>query len=137
MKEDVAFFTDTEPANFCDGVVGGSSFHNLPFDVMGNIVPDEFPDIGTECGPLVILIQCVHVRIVLVIPGLHGVVGGTSVCLPVAGVSPGDSSLVHQIVHLAANAWEDFTCVRLFLGFTGTFEGLGCCSIVVVVIVAI
>ena len=133
----MAFFTDTEPANFCDGVVGGSSFDNLPFDVMGNVVPDEFSDIGTECGPLVILIQCVHVRIVLVIPGLHGVVGGTSVCLPVAGVSPGDSSLVHQIVHLAANAWEDLYMCQAFLGFTGTFEGLGCCSIVVVVIVAI
>ena len=135
MKEDVAFFTDTEPANFCDGVVGGSSFYNLPFDVMGNVVPDEFPDIGTECGPLVFLIQCVHVRIVLVIPGLHGVVGGTSVCLPVAGVSPGDSSLVHQIVHLAANAWEDSACFRLFQWSTSAFESLGSCSIIIIIIV--
>ena len=114
MKEDVAFFTDTEPANFCDGVVGGSSFYNLPFDVMGNVVPDEFPDIGT---------------------GLHGVVGGTSVCLPVAGVSPGDSSLVHQIVHLAANAWEDSACFRLFQWSTSAFESLGSCSIIIIIIV--
>ena len=40
MKADVAVFTDTDPANFCDVVVGSSSFDNLPFDVMGNVVPD-------------------------------------------------------------------------------------------------
>ena len=75
VKEDVKFFADTEPANFSDGIVGGSSFYNLPFDVVGNVVPNEFPNIGTECGSLVFLIQCVHVRIVLVIPGLHWVIG--------------------------------------------------------------
>ena len=60
------FFTDTEPANFGDGVEGGSSFDHLPFNVVGDVVPYEMSNICTECGPLMVLIQCVHVRIVLV-----------------------------------------------------------------------
>ena len=47
MKENVLFFTYTEFANFCDGVVGSSSFHNIPVDVERDIVFDEFPDIFT------------------------------------------------------------------------------------------
>ena len=129
------FFTDTKSANFGDGVVGGSSFHYTPFDVVGYVVPYEFPNICTESGPLGFLIQSVYVGIVLVVPGLHWIVGGTSVCLPLAGVSPGDSCLVHQVVHLAANAWEDFACVRMLFRSTGTSESLGCCSIIVVVVV--
>ena len=105
----MVLFTDTESANFGDGIEGSSSLDNSPIDVMGNVVPFEFSNICTECGSLVFLIQCVHVRIVLVKPGLHWFIGGTSVCLPVAGVSPGDSCLVHQVVHHAANAWEDCT----------------------------
>ena len=60
MKEDVLFFTYTESANFCDGIVGSSSFHNIPVDVERDTVFDEASDIGTECGPLVLLIQCIY-----------------------------------------------------------------------------
>ena len=87
MKEDVKLFTYTEPANFCDGVVGCSSFDNLPFDVVGDAAPNETPDMCTECGPLMILIHSVDVMVVLVEPGLHWVVGATSVCFPVVGSS--------------------------------------------------
>ena len=45
MKEDVLFFTYTESANFCDGIVGSSSFDNIPVDVERDIVFDEFSDI--------------------------------------------------------------------------------------------
>ena len=90
------FFTDTESANFGDGVVGGSSFHYTPFDVVGYVVPYELPNICTESGPLGFLIQSVYVGIVLVVPGLHWVVGTTSVGLPVIGVSPGNSGFVDQ-----------------------------------------
>ena len=132
------FFTDAESANFGDGIVGCSSFYNIPFDVVGYVVPYEAPDISTECGPLVILIQCIDVRVVLVYPGLQWVVSGTSVSLPVAGVSPGDSCLVHQVVHLAANAWEDSACFRLFQWSTSAFECLDSCSIIIVdVVIAI
>ena len=58
VKEDVHLFTDAKPANFGDGVVGCSSFNNIPVDVKRNTVFDEFPDICTECGPLMLLIQC-------------------------------------------------------------------------------
>ena len=73
----------------------------------------------------------------LVISGFHKVVSATSICFPVVSVFPGDSCLVHQVVHLAANAREDFTCFRLFFRATGTSVGLGCCSIVVVIVVVI
>ena len=133
MKEDVKFFTNTESANFGCWIVWCSSFDNIPVDVERDIVFDEFPDIFTECGPLVLLIQCVDVRVVLVVSGLHWVVSTTSIGFPLIGVCPGDSCLVHQIVHLAANAREDFTCFRLLFRATGTSIGLGCCSIVIVV----
>ena len=115
MKEDVKLFTNTEPANFCDGVVGCSSFDNLPFDVVGDAAPNETPDIGTECGPLMILIPSVDVRIVLVEPGLHGVVGTTSIGFPVVSVLPGDSCLVHQVVHYAAFAREYLAGIRCLI----------------------
>ena len=135
MKEDVNLFTDAESANFGDGIVGCSSLDYIPFDAVRDAVPNQAPDICTECGPLVLLIQCGYVRIVLVHPGLEWVVSATSVGLPVAGVSPGDSCPVHHIVHLAANAWEDSACFRLFQWSTSAFEGLGSCSIVIIIIV--
>ena len=139
MEEDVNFFTDAESANFCDGIVGCSSFDYIPFDIVGYVVLNETPDICTECGPLLLLTQCAYVRVVLVNPGLQWVVCGTSVSLPVAGVSPCDSCSVHQVVHLAANAWEDSACFRLFQWNTSASECLDSCSIIVVddVIVAI
>ena len=118
MKEDMNFLTDAEPANFGDGVVGCSSFHNIPVDVERDTVFDEASDIGTECGPLVLLIQCVDVRVVLVVSGLHGIVSKTSICFPVTGVSPGDSCPIHQVVHHAAYAREYLAGARLFQGFT-------------------
>ena len=118
MKEDVNLFTDAESANFGDGIVRGSSLDYIPFDVVRYAVPNETPDICTECGPLVLLIQCVDVRVVLVVSGLHVVVSATSVGLLVAGVSPGDSGFVHQVVHHAANAREYLAGVRMFQGFT-------------------
>ena len=54
----------------------------------------------------------------LVEPGLHRVVGTTSVGLPVVGVSSGHSGFVNQVVHYAANAREYLAGVRLFQGFT-------------------
>ena len=54
------FLTNAEPANFGDGVVGCSSFYNIPVDVERDTVFDEASDIGTECGPLVLLIQCIY-----------------------------------------------------------------------------
>ena len=65
MKEDVDLFTDAESANFGDGIVGGSSLDYIPFDVVWYAVPNETPDMCTECGPLVLLIQCVYVRIII------------------------------------------------------------------------
>ena len=73
--EDVELFSDTESANFGDGVEGGSSLDHLPFDVVGDVISYEMSDICTQCGPLVILIHCVYVRLVLVKPGLHWVIG--------------------------------------------------------------
>ena len=110
VKEDVKFFTNTEPANFGSWIEWGSSFDNIPVDV----VFDELPDILTECGSCVGLIQCVDVRVVLVVSGLHGVVGATSISFPVVGISPSDSCPVHQVVHHAANAREDFAGFRGF-----------------------
>ena len=69
MKEDVYFLTDTESANFGDGVVGSSSLDNIPFDVVGYVVPYETSDISTESGSLVIFIHSIYVRVVLVYPG--------------------------------------------------------------------
>ena len=109
VKEDMHLFTDAEPANFGDGVVGSSSFNNIPVDVERNTVFDEFPDICTECGPLMLLIQCCDVTHVLSVPGLHLVVGTSSVGFPVVGISP-----VHQVVHHAANSREDFAGFRPF-----------------------
>ena len=108
------FFSDAEPANFGDGVVGCSSFYNIPVDVERDTVFDETSDIGTECGPLVLLIQCVDVRVVLVVSGLHWIVSTTSVCFPVTGVSSGDSCPIHQVVHHAAYSREYFTGFRCF-----------------------
>ena len=39
-------------------------------------------------------IQCVDVRVVLVVSGLHGAVSTNSVSFPMVGVSPGYSCLV-------------------------------------------
>ena len=111
-------FTDAEPTNLGDRIVGCSSLDNIPVDVERNIVFYEFPDIFTESGAFVLLILSVDVRHVLVVPGLHWVVGATSVGLPLAGVSPGDSGFVHQVVHHAANAREYLAGVRMFQGFT-------------------
>ena len=108
------FFTDAEPANFCDGIEGSSSFYDIPVDVERDTLSFEIPDISTECGPLVLLIQCVDVRVVLVVSGLHGIVSTTSVCFPVTGVSPGDSCPIHQVVHHAAYSREYFTGFRCF-----------------------
>ena len=82
MKEDVLLLTDTEPANFCDGIEGCSSFHYLPFDIVGDVVPDERPDIFTEGGACVLLILSVYVIHVAIVPGLHWVVGTASVGFP-------------------------------------------------------
>ena len=85
---------------------------------MGDVVPNEFPDISTEGGASVLLIQCVDVRMVLIVPDLHWVIGTSSVGLPVVGVSPGHSGFVDQVVHHAANSREYLTGVRVFQGFT-------------------
>ena len=85
---------------------------------MGNVVPYERPDILTEGGACVLLIHSVDVRHVAVVPGLHRVIGATSVGFPVVGVSPGDSGFVHQVVHHAANAREYLAGVRMFQGQT-------------------
>ena len=112
----MVFFTDAEPTNLCDGIVGGSSFYNIPVDVKRDIVFDEFSDIFTESGSCVGLILGGNVRHVLVVPGLHGVIGATSVGLPLIGVSPGNSGFVDQVVHHAANAREYLTGFRPFQG---------------------
>ena len=111
----MVFFTDAEPTNLCDGIVGGSSFYNIPVDVKRDIVFDEFSDIFTESGSCVVLILSVDVRHVLSISGFHKVVSATSVCFPVVGIFPGDSCLVHQVVHHAANPWEYLAGFRPFL----------------------
>ena len=46
---------------------------------MGTVVPYERPDIFTEGGACVVLIQGVDVRHVLVVPGLHRVIGADNV----------------------------------------------------------
>ena len=111
-------FTDAEPTDLGDRIVGCSSLYNIPVDVKRDIVFDEFSDIFTESGPCVVLILSVDIRHVLVVPGLHGVVGTTSVGLPLVGVSPGNSGFVDQVVHHAANAREYLAGVRMFQGFT-------------------
>ena len=116
MKEDVQFFTNTESANFCDWIVGCSSFYYFPFDVVGDVVPFETPDISTECSPFVVLISSVDVRVMLVVPGLHWIVSTASVGFPVVGVCPGYSGFVHQVVYHAAFAREYLT------GFRGLFR---------------
>ena len=112
------FFTDAEPANFCDGIEGCSFFHYLPFDIVGGIVPAERPDTFTEGGACVLPILGACAIHVAFVPGLHWVVGTTSVGLPVIGVSPGNSGFVDQVVHHAANAREYLAGVRMFQGFT-------------------
>ena len=114
MKEDVLFFTYTESANFCDGIVGSSSFDNIPVDVERDVVFDELPDILTESGACVGLILGVDVTHVLVKPDLHVVVGATSVSLPLIGISPGNSCSVDQVINHAANSREDFAGFRGF-----------------------
>ena len=106
--------TDTEPANFCDGNEGCSSFHYLPFDIVGGVVPFERPDIFTEGGACVLLILSVYVIHVAIVPGLHWVVGTASVGFPVVCVIPGNSGFVDQVVHHAANAREYLAGVRVF-----------------------
>ena len=82
-------FTDAEPTDLGDGIVGCSSLYNIPVDVERDIVFDEFSDIFTESGACVVLILSVDVSHMLVVPGLHRVVSATSVGLPLVGVSPG------------------------------------------------
>ena len=107
-------FTDAEPTDLGDRIVGCSSLYNIPVDVKRDIAFDEFSDILTESGPCVVHILSVDVRHVLVVPGLHGVIGATSVGLPLIGVSPGNSGFVDQVVHHAANAREYLTGFRSF-----------------------
>ena len=131
-------FTDTEPANFCCGVVWCSSFHDIPVDVKRDALSFEIPDILAQSGPFPLLILRIDVSVMLIDPGLQRVVGGTSVGFPVVGVSPGDGGPVHHIVHHAANPWENSAGFRLFLWEARTsILLLGCCSIIVVVIVTI
>ena len=111
-------FSDAEPTDLGDRIVGCSSLYNIPVDVERDIVFDEFSDIFTESSSCVVLIQSVDVRHVLVVPGLHGVIGATSVGLPLVGVSPGNSGFVDQVIHHAANAREYLAGVRVFLGGT-------------------
>ena len=75
MKEDVVLFSNAESAYLSDRVERCSSLDHLPFDVVGDVVPLELSDICTECGSFVILILCVNVKIMLVKPSLHGVIG--------------------------------------------------------------
>ena len=49
-------FTDAEPTNLGDRIVGCSSLDNIPVDVERDIVFDELSDILTECGACVGLI---------------------------------------------------------------------------------
>ena len=128
-------FTDAEPTDLGDRIVGCSSLYNIPVDVKRDIVFDEFSDIFTESGACVVLILSVDVSHMLVVPGLHRVVSATSVGLPMAGVISGDSCPVHHIVHLAANAWEDSACFRLLQWSTSAFKSLGSCSIIIIIIV--
>ena len=131
-------FTNTEPANFCYGVVWCSSFKDIPVDVERDALSDEIPDILAQSSPLPLLILSSYVIVMLVNPGLQRVVGGTSVGFPMVGVSPGDGGPVHHIVHHAANPWENSAGFRLFLWEARTsILLLGCCSIIVVVIVTI
>ena len=83
---------------------------------MGDVVPYERPDILTEGGACVVLIHSVDVRHVAVVPGLHRVIGTTSVGFPVVGVSPGDSGFLHQVVHHAANAGNTLQVSGCFRG---------------------
>ena len=89
-------FTYAEPTDLGDRIVGCSSLYNIPVDVKRDIVFDEFSDIFTESGPSMVLILSVDVRHVLSVPGLHRVVGTSSVGFPGVGVSPGNSGSVHQ-----------------------------------------
>ena len=80
--EDVLLLTDTEPANSCDGIEECSSFHYLPFDIVGGIVPAERPDTFTEGGACVLPILGAYVIHVAIVPGLHWVVGTATVGYP-------------------------------------------------------
>ena len=111
-------FTYAEPTDLGDRIVGCSSLYNIPVDVKRDIVFDEFSDIFTKSSSCVVLIQSVDVRVVLVVSGLHVVISATSVGLPLAGVCPGNSGFVDQVIHHAANAREYLAGVRLFQGFT-------------------
>ena len=111
-------FTDAEPTNLGDRIVGCSSLYNIPVDVERDIVFDEFSDIFTKSSPCVVLIQSVDVRVVLVVSGLHVVISATSVGLPLVGVSPGNSGFVDQVIHHAANAREYLAGVRMLQGQT-------------------
>ena len=127
-------FTNTEPANFCYGVVWCSSFKDIPVDVERDALSDEIPDILAQSGPLPLILS-IDVIIVLINPGLQRVVGGTSVGFPMVGVSPGDVGPVHHIVHHAANPWENSAGFRLFLWEARTsILLLGCCSIQIYIV---
>ena len=129
-------FTNTEPANFCYGVVWCSSLHDIPVDVKRDALSYEILDIFAQSGPLPLLILRIDVSVMLIDPGLQRVVGGTSVGFPMVGVSPGDGGPVHHIVHHAANPWENSAGFRLFLWEARTsILLLGCCSIIIVVVV--
>ena len=133
MEEDVELFINTESANFGDGIVGCSSLDDGPVDGVWDILPYELSDINTQSCATPLLILCVYITIVLVYPGLNWVVGRPSVGLPVAGVSPGDSGSVHQVVHLTANSRKDSAGIRLSMWSASAFKLLlGCCSIVTI-----
>ena len=105
-------FSDAEPTDLGDRIVGCSSLYNIPVDVERDIVFDEFPDILTQSGPCVGLILGVDVRVVLVKPGLHVVIGATSISLPVVGISSGNSCSVNQVINHAAYSRENFAGFR-------------------------
>ena len=80
--KDVLLLTDTEPANSCDGIEGCGSFHYLPFDIVGGIVPAKRPDTLTEGGACVLPILGASVIHVAIVSVLHWVVGTASVGFP-------------------------------------------------------
>ena len=62
-KKDVEFFNDAESANFIVRIEGSSPLHDIPFNIVGNVLPDKFSDIGTECVPSVFHIQLFYYQI--------------------------------------------------------------------------
>ena len=66
VKEEMLLFTNAEPTYLSDRIVWWGPLHNLPFDVVGDVVPYKRPDILTEGGACVVLIHSVDVRHVAV-----------------------------------------------------------------------